>query len=68
MYEVSFFKSVSKPAHFAITPDASGAILPSSNEWQHWFSQMVYPEHATEVSELKKLEVGFKRDGYYTFP
>ena len=68
MYPVSFFKDESDPFTFAVTPDKSGSVLPSTGNWRHWFSQMVYPEYAMPESELKKLETGFKKDGYYIFP
>jgi hypothetical protein len=67
MYQVSFFQKKSDPFAFAVTPDSTGSVLPSSDDWQHWFSQMVYPEYAMKESELAKLENGFKSDGYYVY-
>jgi len=68
MYQVSFFKNAADPFLFAVTPDETGSILPSTDRWQHWFSQSVYPEHAMKGSELTKLETSFKRHGYYIYP
>jgi hypothetical protein len=68
MYQVSFFKNVSDPFFFAVTPDETGSVLPRPADWQHWFSQPVYPERALPESELVKLEAGFKKDGYFIYP
>ena len=68
MYQVSYFKNVSEPLSFAVTPDESGSILPAPKSWRLWFSQPVHPEQAIAGSDLAQMEVGYKKDGYYLFP
>lgn len=68
MYEVTFFKSSSDPFQFAVTPDATGSVLPPSDKWERWFSQPVHPEQAMDGSDLKVLEAGFRKDGYFVYP
>jgi hypothetical protein len=68
MYEISFFKKKNAPFVFAVTPDRTGSVLPSADEWQHWFTQNAYPEQAVEGCALIKLEAGFRQHGYYIYP
>lgn len=63
MYEISFFRKRNDPFAFAVTPDETGSVLPAPEEWRHWFSQTVYPEHG-EGNALRKYRAGFDQHGY----
>lgn len=68
MYEIYFFQKKNDPFAFAVTPDKTGSVLPSADEWRHWFTQPAYPERALEGSALARFEAGFRQHGYYLYP
>ena len=68
MYEISFFKKKNDPFAFAVTPDETGSVLPSADEWRHWFTQPVHPEQTVEGCALAEFEAGFRQRGYYIYP
>jgi hypothetical protein len=64
MHELSFFRKKNNPFAFAVTPDKTGLVLPSAEQWRYWFSQPVYPERG-EGDTLWKYRAGFEQRGYY---
>jgi hypothetical protein len=68
MNENTFFRNKIDRYAFAVTPDETGSVLPSPDQWQRWFSQPVHPELAVEGSDLRELEAGFRQQGYYIYP
>jgi hypothetical protein len=55
MYEISFFREKTIRLHFSVTPNKTGSVLPSPEEWRLWFSQPAYPELALEGGVLGGL-------------
>jgi hypothetical protein len=61
---VSIFRSKSDPNTFAVSPDASGRVLPKPEEWEFVRSGTIEPAAARAGSETGKWLQAFEKEGY----
>jgi hypothetical protein len=66
MIVLNWFRRKDDRYAFAVTPDDTGSVLPSPEEWQHWFSQPAHPEIAG--SDLTAILEDSRQHGYYLYP
>jgi hypothetical protein len=66
MIMLNWFRRKDDRYAFAVTPDETGSVLPSPEEWQPWFSQPAHPEIAG--TDLATFLAGFRQSGYYIYP